>query len=129
MKKILSLFDGISGGQIAINNLGLKDYTYYASEINKNSIAVTQKNFPNTIQLGDVVKLRRFLEANIKVLKRLIIEKHNKYAKLILKIKTEGIDLLIFGFPCTDLTIIKSKTRESLKGSQLNTYYKNLFKK
>lgn len=51
---VLSLFDGISGGQVSINRLGIKDYVYYASEIDKYAIQITQKNYPNTIQLGDV---------------------------------------------------------------------------
>jgi len=56
--RILSLFDGMSCGQIAINRLGIKDYTYYASEIDKYAIKITQKNYPNTIQVGDVTKLK-----------------------------------------------------------------------
>jgi DNA-cytosine methyltransferase len=52
--KILSLFDGISGAQEPINRLGITDYTYYASEIDKYAIKITQKNYPNTIQLGSV---------------------------------------------------------------------------
>ena len=55
--RVLSLFDGMSCGQIAINKLGIKDYTYYASEIDKYAISITQKNFPNTIQVGDITKL------------------------------------------------------------------------
>ena len=55
--RILSLFDGMSCTQIALNNLGIKNYTYYASEIDKYAIKVTQKNYPNTIQLGDVSQL------------------------------------------------------------------------
>jgi len=51
---VLSLFDGMSCGQIAINRLGIKYDKYYAAEIDKHSIAVTIANFPNTIQLGDV---------------------------------------------------------------------------
>lgn len=42
--KVLSLFDGMSCGQIALNELGIKDYTYYASEIKPHAIKVTQKN-------------------------------------------------------------------------------------
>tara|TARA_R100000700_G_scaffold8493_1_gene12403 strand:- start:45 stop:959 length:915 start_codon:yes stop_codon:yes gene_type:complete len=56
--RILSLFDGMSCGQIALNRLGLKDYTYYASEVDKYAIQITQKNFPNTIQVGDVTELK-----------------------------------------------------------------------
>lgn len=55
---VLSLFDGMSCGQIALNRVGIKDYTYYASEIDKHAIKVTQKNFPNTIQLGSVINIR-----------------------------------------------------------------------
>ena len=51
---ILSLFDWMSCWQIALNNLWIKDYTYYASEIDKFAIQVTQDNFPNTIQIWDV---------------------------------------------------------------------------
>ena len=54
MLNVLSLFDGISCGQIALHKLGIKVNKYYASEINKNSILITKKNYPNTIQLGDV---------------------------------------------------------------------------
>ena len=55
MKKInvLSLFDGMSCGQLAISQLGFV-YNYYASEIDKHAMLVTQSNFPNTVQLGSV---------------------------------------------------------------------------
>ena len=55
---ILSLFDGMSCGQIALNRLGIKYDNYYASEIDKYAIKVTQHNYPNTIQLGDVTSVR-----------------------------------------------------------------------
>ena len=51
---VLSLFDGMSCGQIALRELGIKVDAYYASEIDKFCIAQTQLNFPDTIQLGDV---------------------------------------------------------------------------
>lgn len=51
---VLSLFDGISCAQLALQRAGIKVDKYYASEIEKNSIAVTQKHFPNTIQVGSV---------------------------------------------------------------------------
>ena len=51
--KILSLFDGISIAQQAFKELGY-EVEYYASEIDKNAIQITQKNHPNTTQLGDV---------------------------------------------------------------------------
>ena len=52
--KVLSLFDGMSCGQLALQRLGIKVDKYYASEIDKYAIQVTQANFPNTIQIGDV---------------------------------------------------------------------------
>lgn len=73
---ILSLFDGMSCGRIAAERAGLKVDNYYASELDKYAIAVTQANWPNTIQLGDVTKWREW------------------------SIDWAGIDLLIGGSPC-----------------------------
>lgn len=56
--KVLSLFDGMSCGQLALNRLGIKVDKYYASEIDKYAIQVTQANFPETIQVGDVCNLK-----------------------------------------------------------------------
>ena len=56
--KVLSLFDGMSCGQLALQKLGIEVDTYYASEIDKYAIQVTQANFPKTIQVGDVCKLK-----------------------------------------------------------------------
>ena len=53
---ILSLFDGISCCRVALNRAGIPVNKYYASEIDKYAITVAQKNFPDTIQLGDVTK-------------------------------------------------------------------------
>lgn len=52
--KVVSLFDGISCGRVALERTGLPVAEYLASEIDKYSIGITQRNFPNTIQLGDV---------------------------------------------------------------------------
>ena len=71
---VLSLFDGMSCGQLALQKLGIKVKQYYAAEIDKHAIQVTQHNFPNTIQLGDVTQV---------------------FAKDLPK-----IDLLIGGSPC-----------------------------
>ncbi len=80
---VLSLCDGMSCGQIALIEEGFKIDNYYASEIDKISIKVTQENFPNTVQLGDVVALSK----NFEVLKTL-----------------PKIDLVMFGSPCRSLT-------------------------
>ena len=45
---VLSLFDGISGGQVALERARIKVKRYFASEINKGSIKITQKNYPHT---------------------------------------------------------------------------------
>ena len=55
---VLSLFDGMSCGQIALNKAGVKYDTYFASEIDKYAIKVAQKNYPNTEQLGDVREIQ-----------------------------------------------------------------------
>lgn len=57
---VLSLFDGMSCGQIALDQLRIRVDKYYASEIDKWAIQVTQKNYPDTIQLGDITKWREW---------------------------------------------------------------------
>jgi len=54
---VLSLFDGVSCGQLALQRAGVKVENYFASEIDKHAINVTQHHFPNTVQLGSVVGL------------------------------------------------------------------------
>ena len=75
---ILSLFDGMSCGQQALARAGIKVNKYYASEIDKHAIKVTQHNYPNTIQLGSVTEV--------------------DVADL------EPIDLLIGGSPCQNFS-------------------------
>lgn len=55
---VLSLFDGISCGQLALKRAGIGVNHYFASEIDKKAMAVTQYHFPNTTQLGDVVDVK-----------------------------------------------------------------------
>lgn len=57
MFNVLSLFDGISCGQLALNKANIKYDNYFASEINPHAISVTQHHFPKTIQLGDITKI------------------------------------------------------------------------
>ena len=54
---VVSLFDGISCGQVALERAGKIYNQYYASEIDKYAIQITQKNYPHTMQLGDVTKI------------------------------------------------------------------------
>ena len=90
---VLSLFDGISCGHIALERAGIKVDKYYASEIKKKAIEVTQEHYPNTIQLGDVTKL------------------HYENGKLYSENGTYevgDIDLLIGGSPCQDFSCLKN---------------------
>ena len=54
---VLSLFDGMSCGQLALNKAGVEYENYFASEIDKAAMSVTQTNFPKTVQLGSVTEL------------------------------------------------------------------------
>lgn len=73
--KVLSLFDGISCGQVALKRAGLKVDEYYAYEIESNAVKIALKNHPNTIECGDVFETD-----------------FSQY---------KDIDLLIGGSPCT----------------------------
>lgn len=73
---VLSLFDGMSCGQIALERAGVNVSNYYAAELDKYAITVTQANYPDTIQLGDVSAWREW------------------------DIDWSSIDLLIGGSPC-----------------------------
>lgn len=90
--KVLSLFDGMSCGQIALKECGIKVDTYYASEVDKFAITQTQLNFPDTIQLGDV----RNIDA-----------------------RTLGhIDLLIGGSPCQSFSFAGKRAGMSTKQNE-----------
>ena len=51
---VLSLFDGMSCGQLALNKANIKYNNYFTAEIDKFCIQVTKLNYPDTINLGDV---------------------------------------------------------------------------
>ena len=93
---VLSLFDGMSCGQIALERVGIKINNYYASEIKKHAIEVTQHNYPKTIQLGDVKKIK---------------------TKDLPK-----IDLLIGGSPCQDFSRA-NKERKGIKGEKSSLFF------
>ena len=54
---VASLFDGMSGAQLALKHRGIPVKKYHASEIDKYAISVTKKNFPNTNFVGDITQL------------------------------------------------------------------------
>jgi len=91
---VLSLFDGISCGRVALDRAGIEVSKYYACEIEKNAIKISTKNYPDIIQLGDV-----------------------RTAVL-----PDNIDLLIGGSPCQDLSIAK-KDRKGLEGDRSGLFW------
>jgi DNA (cytosine-5)-methyltransferase 3A len=93
---VLSLFDGISCGQIALNRANIPYDKYYASEIKPHAIKCTLDNYPNTIQLGDILNL-----------------KGSDLPK---------IDLLIGGSPCKGISRL-NKNQEGLEHSESRLFW------
>lgn len=88
--KVLSLFDGISCGMVALERAGIKVDRYIAYEIEPNAIKISQKNYPWIEHCGDVTTAD-----------------FTQY---------KGFELLIGGSPCQSLSIVQSKTRKNLNG-------------
>ena len=107
---VLSLFDGFSCGQIALERAGVKVDNYYASEIKKHAIKVTMDNYPNTIQLGDVTKIK--YENGV-----LYTENGN--------FNVGKIDLLIGGSPCQDFSNA-NRNVTGLDGKKSSLFYEYL---
>ena len=87
---VLSLFDGISAGRVALERAGIDIGRYYATEIDKYAIQIAQKNYPDTVQLGNV------FDVDFKSLGH--------------------IDLVIGGFPCTTFSIARKDREISIEG-------------
>lgn len=66
--KVLSLFDGVSCGQLALNNIGVVPECYYASEVDRHCITVTSKHYPNTIHMGSVTGVTKAVVGDIDLL-------------------------------------------------------------
>ena len=88
--KVLSLFDGISCGMVALERAGIPVEKYVAYEIEANAIKISKKNYPQIEHCGDVTTAD-----------------FTQY---------KGFDLLIGGSPCQSLSIVQSKTRQNLDG-------------
>ena len=82
---VLSLFDGMSCGQIALNKANIPYNNYYASEIDVSAMKVTKDNYPNTVFLGDVTNWRNW------------------------NIDWFSINLLIGGSPCCGFSFASNK--------------------
>lgn len=88
--RVLSLFDGISCGMVALERAGIPVEKYTAYEIEETAIKISKKNYPQIDHCGDVTKAD-----------------FTKYS---------GVDLLMGGSPCQSLSIVLSKTRKNLDG-------------
>lgn len=99
---VVSLFDGISCGQVALERARIKVDKYYASEIEESAIKVTQFNYPNTIQLGDITKIT------------------DEQLDAIMP-----IDIVIGGSPCQDLSNYKYDRGDvtGLNGEKSGLFY------
>lgn len=94
--KVLSLFDGISCGMIALERAGIQVEEYVAYEIDQNAVKISEKNYPQIKHFGDVTKAD-----------------FSKY---------KGFDLILAGFPCQDLSINKSN-RRGLEGERSGLFW------
>lgn len=90
MMNVLSLFDGISCGMVALERAGVSVERYVAYEIEPNAIKISKKNYPQIEHCGDVTKAD-----------------FTQY---------KDFELLIGGSPCQSLSIVQSKTRQNLDG-------------
>jgi DNA-cytosine methyltransferase len=94
---IVSLFDGCSGAQASLNKIHARVDNYYASEVDSYAIKIAQKNYPNTIQMGDV--------------KGVSIDR-----------TFPNIDLLIGGSPCQDLSFAGHQ-KGLVSGTRSNLFF------
>ena len=89
---VVSLFNGMNTGRLALENVGIKIYKYYSSEIKPSAIELTQHHFPDTIQVGDVTKWKEW------------------------NIDWKSINLILSGSPCQDLS--NEGKRTGINGSK-----------
>ena len=94
---VLSLFNGMSTGHTALDNVGIKVGKYYSSEIKPAAIKLTQHHYPDTIQLGDVNNWREW------------------------DIDWKSIDMVLSGSPCQDLSA--AGKRIGLYGSRSSLFF------
>jgi DNA (cytosine-5)-methyltransferase 3A len=112
--KVLSLFDGISCGQIALERAGIKVNSYFASEIKKHAIITTQARYPSTIQLGDITK--------ISYRDGVLYTNNGNF-------NVGTIDLLLGGSPCQNFSIARISNgfiRDGLDGDKSKLFYEYL---
>ena len=98
---VLSLFNGMSTGHTALDNVGIKVDKYYSSEIKPAAIKLTHHHYPDTIQVGDVTKWKEW------------------------DMDWKNIDMVLSGSPCQDLSIAgaSSGKRLGLKGNRSSLFW------
>jgi site-specific DNA-cytosine methylase len=94
---VLSLFNGMSTGHTALDNVGIKVDKYYSSEIKPAAIKLTQHHYPDTIQLGDVIKWKEW------------------------DIDWKSVDMVLSGSPCQDLSV--AGKRKGLDGERSGLFF------
>lgn len=109
--KVLSLFDGISCARVALDRAGIPVETYFASEIDKYAIKISEKNYSEICQIGDIKNVR-YDEGSLRL---------GILFGFPVWTNTE-IDLLIGGSPCQDLSIAK-KNRKGLSGERSSLFW------
>jgi site-specific DNA-cytosine methylase len=109
---ILSLFDGISCGRIALERAKIPVDKYFASEVKKSAIKLTKYHYPDTVHIGDVTKIR--YENGVLYTEMGEFETH--------------IDMVIGGSPCQDFSVLKliNHDRLGLKGEKSKLFYEYL---
>jgi DNA (cytosine-5)-methyltransferase 3A len=93
--KILSLFDGCSCGRVALERVGISVEAYYASEIDKHAEAISRKNYPDIIRLGDIKDITQ----------------------------PPKCDLVIGGSPCTSLSIAARQKESGLEKGESTLFW------
>jgi site-specific DNA-cytosine methylase len=83
IRNVLGLFDGISCGRLALERAGIEFDNYYSSEIDKYALQISDKNYPDNIQLGDILNWREW--------------------------DLENVDLIMGGSPCQGFSIAGNK--------------------
>ena len=105
---VLSLFDGISCGQVALERAGIKVDKYFASEIEPCAIKIATYNYPDTIELGDITKIRYDKKNGVL---------HTENGDF----QVDHVDILIGGSPCTDFSSIGNATGMTTEDTEIKT--------
>lgn len=121
MKKlnVLSLFGGIECGRIALERAGFEIGEYYSSEVDPYAIKITTANYPDIRHIGDIEKIA-YNDGVLKWLEESTIDKKHKV--ILHHSRVTGVDLMIGGSPCQDLSIAKSNGK-GLEGEKSGLFY------